>query len=471
MPGPFNNSTTATGVGAASTIPVSDISNDLNSVTPLPADLEGALNPPGESPTGGSTVGNAGDQSAPAPAPGDSENTPTPVNFVITPEISVIERVDQSRTEIGNITGATFGTNNVRLVYQIVVRNIGIEDLRNVVLNNDFRPTFGTSGIGGTNDFNIVTPPTLVTAGGGVTTVPVNASFDGSGDLRLAGDPADPTSTLNVGEFAVYEITVDVNTAGNNVAPNLPGPFDNQTTTDGIGVISGEPTSDLSNDINPFPSDSTTPDPVASDPNGNLEANEPEENIETPVLLGADLRIVKRITRVTRAGTNLALPGINDFTNQPGTEDDDTLANLAGNSLPLGLFEVDNPLQSGDVVEYTVYFFNAGVAQAANVEICDELQVPSVLQPASLELASPQLLSTLGTNLTFAAGSPLLFPQAPLASLVESCPSFPGTFPSGTPTGGLGVGAGGGVVAGGPNLGLNVDASEVGAFRFTVTIP
>ncbi|MEO0431019.1 MAG: hypothetical protein AAF151_04910 [Cyanobacteria bacterium J06656_5] len=471
LPGPFDNFTTATGIGDTSTIPVSDISNDFTSVTPTPADLGGALNPPGGSLTGGSTVGNPGDLAAPAPDPADSENTPSPANFVTTPEISVIERIDQSRTEIGAIPGATFEGSNVRLVYQVVVRNIGIENLQNVVLNNDFRPTFGTSGTGATDDFTIVAAPTLITAGGGVSTVPVNPNFDGSSDLLLAGDSTSPASTLNVGEFAVYEIVVDVNTAGSTVSTQLPGPFDNQTTTTGIGVISGELTDDISNDINPFPDNPTTPDPVASDPNGNLEANEPDENIATPAFLGADLQVVKRITRVIRGGSDLPIAGLNDFTNQPGTTDDDSLASLSGNSLPLGVFDVDTPLQSGDVVEYTIYFFNGGVAQAANVAICDELQVPSVLQPGSLELASPVALSALGTNLTFAAGSPLLFPQAPLAALVESCPSFPGTFPSGTPTGGLGVGAGGGVIAGGPNLGLNVEASQVGAFRFTVTIP
>ena len=470
LPGPFNNFTTATGIGVTSIIPVSDISNDLNSVSPTPDSLEDALIVE-SAPTGGSTLGNPNEPAAPAPDPADPDNTPTPANFATTPEISVIEQIDQSRTQVGDIPGSTYGASNVRLVYQIVVRNIGIENLQNVDLVNDFRPTFGVSGPGATDDFTIIGPPTFAPGSGGVETVDINPNFDGSTDLLLAGNSADPTNTLNVGEFAVYEIVVDVNTAGNTVASQLPGPFNNQTTTTGIGAISQVLTDDLSNDINPFPGGGATPDPAASDPNGNLEANEPDENIPTPALLGADLSLVKRITRVTRGGTDLLVAGINDFTNQPGTSDDDTLASLSGNTLPLGVFDVPNSLQSGDVVEYTVYFFNAGVAQAANIEMCDELQVPSVLQPASLELASPTALSTLGTSLTFAGGSPLLFPQAPLATLVESCVSFPGTFPSGTPTGGLGVGAGGGVIAGGPTLGLNVDAGEVGAFRFTVIIP
>ncbi|MEM7067217.1 MAG: hypothetical protein AAF572_29145 [Cyanobacteria bacterium P01_B01_bin.77] len=181
--------------------------------------------------------------------------------------------------------------------------------------------------------------------------------------------------------------------------------------------------------------------------------------------------MIKRITRVIRNGSVLPIEGINSFTNQPNTTDDNDLADATGNSLPLGVFDVETPLQSGDIVEYTVYFFNAGVEPSNNLELCDELQVPSILRPNSLELASPTLVSEGGTTLTFAGDSSVLFPQAPLAPLVASCPSFPGAFPSGTPAGGLGVGAGGGVIVGGPELGLNVEASEVGAFRFTVRLP
>ncbi|MBT9314624.1 hypothetical protein [Leptothoe spongobia] len=474
LPGPFDNFTTATGVGTdpntPSGITVRDISNDATGFN----SLEEALNPPGGSATGGSTL-----DPAPAPTPSAdpaNENVPTPVSLALTPEISVIEQIDDSRTQVGEIPPAgglpasTFGGSNVRLVYQVVVRNIGIEDLQNVQLTNSFVDTYGVSGEGPTDDFFIVGVGQPA-QGSGVTTVPVNPNFDGSGDLLLAGDPNNPGSTLNVDEFAVYEIVVDVNTAGTNVVPRLPGPFDNQTTTTGIGITSGETTSDFSNDINPFPNGGTTPDPTTSDPNGNLEANEPGENTPTPALLGADLTVVKRITRVIRGGVDLPVAGIDNFNNEPATNDDDTLANLSGNSLPLGVFIGPDQLQSGDLIEYTIYFFNSGVATATNVEICDELQVPSVLQPNSLTLASPTALSQLGTNLTFAADGSLLFPQAPLATLAESCLSFPGSFPAGTPTGGLGVGAGGGVIAGGANLGLNVNTGEVGAVRFTVAIP
>ncbi|MBT9312507.1 beta strand repeat-containing protein [Leptothoe kymatousa] len=466
LPGPFDNFTTATGVGTDLTTPsgltVTDISNDIGSF----GSLEEALNPPGGSPDGGVTP----DPNLPANDPAN-ENVPTQADIILTPEISVIERIDDSRTEVGgDIPGATFGDSNVRLVYQVVVRNIGVEDLQNVELTNSFTDTFGVLGSGATDDYTIVGPPTFVS---GATTVPVNPAFDGSGDLRLAGDPADPASVLNTGEFAVYEILVDVNTAGSTVAPNLPGPYDNQTIATGIGVGSQETTTDLSNDINPFPAGGTTPDPTTSDPNGNSEANEADENVPTPALLGSDLRLVKRITQVIRNGQSVNIAGINEFTDQPGAEDDNELATSTRENLPLGVFEVLDTLQSGDEVEYTVYFFNRGSVQAANVEMCDELQVVSgigtILQPASLELASPVPFASSNT-LDFDGTSTLLFPQAPLAPLAASCTSFPGSFPSGNPAGGLGVGVGGGVVVGGPDLGLDVDAGSVGAFRFRVNV-
>ncbi|MEM9804200.1 MAG: hypothetical protein AAF959_02885 [Cyanobacteria bacterium P01_D01_bin.56] len=475
LPGPFDNFTVATGVGADPNTPsgltVRDVSNDIGGFN----SLEDALNPPDGSTTGGATT-DPEPPSAPSTDP-TLENVPSQASIILTPKISVIERIDDSRTQIGDIPpagatpGATFGSSNVRLVYQIVVRNIGVEDLQNVELTNSFVDTYGVLGTGATDDYTIVTPPTLLDGTGGVTTVPVNPAFDGSGDLRLAFDPIDPTSSiLNTDEFAVYEILVDVNTAGANVAPNLPGPFDNQTIATGIGVGSQETTTDLSNDINPFPNGGTTPDPETSDPNGNSEANEDGENDPTPALLGSDLSFVKRITQVIRNGQPVNIPGINDFNDQAGTEDDNDLSNATGQNLPLGVFDIQQTLQTGDEVEYTVYFFNQGVVQAANVEMCDELQVPTVLQPATLELAQPVTFAA-SNSLSFGPDNTLLFPQAPLAPLPESCVSFPGSFPSGTPAGGLGVGAGGGVVVGGPNLGLDVDSGTVGAFRFRVQVP
>ena len=256
-----------------------------------------------------------------------------------------------------------------------------------------------------------------------------------------------------------------------NLTPALPGPYDNQisaTATD----ANGNETSDLSDsgtdvdadgDGEPNEDNGSPADPDNPDNDGN-------ENTPTRVRFSPDVRLVKRITRVTRNGTDLAIPNIGSFNDQAGDSDDNTLAALSGNSLPVGLADISQAVQSGDVIEYTIYFFNAGFGTAENLELCDELQPPSVLQPASLELAQPTALSPGGTTLNFSNIGPLS-PRAPLSPLEPSCLSAPGEFPSGIPAGGLGAGAGGGVVVGGPNSGLNVDAGEAGAFRFDIQLP
>nr|MBX2865388.1 hypothetical protein [Leptolyngbyaceae cyanobacterium MAG.088] len=67
----------------------------------------------------------------------------------------------------------------------------------------------------------------------------------------------------------------------------------------------------------------------------------------------------------------------------------------------------------------------------------------------------------------------LLEPGRELGGVVRTIVdwAFPGNFPSGVPAGGLGVGAGGGVVLGSPESGLTVNPDQVGAFSFTVRIP
>ncbi|MEO1592997.1 MAG: hypothetical protein AAFU71_17135, partial [Cyanobacteria bacterium J06632_22] len=267
-----------------------------------------------------------------------------------------------------------------------------------------------------------------------------------------------------IGEFAVYEVTVDVNTAGNTVQPQLPGPFNNQTTAEGLGITSNLPTDDLSNDINPFPNGGTVPDPVASDPNSNAEANEPAENIVTPAVLGSDLRIVKRITQVTRGTTVLFANETGQFNDQAGDNNDNLLFNRSAGALPLGIVDTPTALESGDVVEYTAYFFNAGVATAENIQLCDVIRIPSILNAGTSELAGPNPLP----NLALFGPSALLSEEAPLAPLAPFCEDIAGTgnFPSGSiPE------SGGGVVLDGSGGNLNLAPDEIAAFRFSIRVP
>ena len=337
--------------------------------------------------------------------------------------------------------------------------NTGPEALNSVQIVEAFidpltgGPTFGDGNIV-TSTVGAITP----TGGAALTINPAyNVAAGGAFEPNLLVPGA---SSLPVGASAVIPITVTVDTTQPDFPDNTGNGFNNQATTSAVGATSNTPTNDLSDN-------DTTPDP-----DGDGNPNEVGENDPTPVTFGPDLRLFKRITAVTRNGSPLAINGIGSFNddNDPDNNDDTLLRDSSGGTIPLGIVGTDTPLQSGDVVEYTIYFWNAGLEPVQNLELCDELQAPSILIPGSLTLATPTALVASGTTLTFNP-DPLLSARAPLSALADSCISAPGTFPSGTPAGGLGVGAGGGVVVGGATSNLNVAPNEVGAFRFEIRLP
>ena len=394
------------------------------------------------------------------PGGGPGENDPTPVALPPRPVIGVAKQVVSTVLE----PAGSFGANTARVTYDIVVANIGTVPLEQVQLEEDLNPVYGAG------TFQVVD----LTFSSGATTVAADPGFDGitgSNTTLLADAAGIPNGTLAVGDTSTFQLVVDIDISSPSLTPALPGPYDNQVSATATDA-NGNPTSDLSDsgtdvdpdgDGEPNEDNGTPPDPDNPDNDGN-------ENTPTRVRFAPDVRLVKRITRVTRNGTEVAIPNIGGFNDQGGSSDDNTLAALSGSTLPLGLPDVSQALQSGDLVEYTIYFFNAGLGTAENLEVCDELQPPSVLQPDSLTLAPPTALSTAGTTLNFSNIGPFS-PRAPLSPLEPSCISAPGTFPSGVPAGGLGVGAGGGVVVGGPASGLNVETGEVGAFRFEIQLP
>ncbi|MGD1948932.1 MAG: hypothetical protein ACFB14_04715 [Leptolyngbyaceae cyanobacterium] len=331
------------------------------------------------------------------PGGGPNENDPTPVTLPPRPVIGVAKQVVSNVLE----PSGTFGNNTARVTYNIVVANVGTVPLEQVQLEEELDSVYGTG------TFQVID----VTFADGATTVAVDPDFDGvaGGNTTLLADAAGtPTGTLAVGASSTFSLVVDVDISSPNLTPALPGPYDNQisaTATD----ANGNETSDLSDsgtdvdadgDGEPNEDNGSPADPDNPDNDGN-------ENTPTRLRFSPDVRLVKRITGVTRNGTELAIPNIDAFNDQAGDSDDNTLAALSGNSLPLGVANISQSIQSGDVIEYTIYFFNAGLGTAENLELCDELQPPSVLQPASLELAQPTALSSVGTTINFSNIGPL----------------------------------------------------------------
>jgi len=445
------NSTLA--VGASGTVQITVRVTDSNSSPPLPSDppalFRNQVAASGVGANSGGNVSDLSDNGADADEDNDgnpnNNNTPTPVRLPPTPAIGVAKRVVSATAA----PGGAFGGDTIRVVYEIVVENIGGETLNNVQLSEDLTPTFG----GGS--FQVQTLQQTA----GANTININGGFDGSATPELL---VAATSTLDIGESATLQLTVDVDQTSNTLPSPLPGPFENQVEADGIGEFTSTPVDDLSNDGTQ----------AAIDPNGNANANEPDENIPTPVLFVGDLQLVKRITNVFRNGAPLSAAAIGGdpsaVINGPGADDDDLIA-ASGGQLPVGLLSVPTNLLSGDQVEYTIYFFNDGALAVNDVQLCDELEPPSIFVPGSLELSAPVALP--GPLGAFGA-SGLLDTRNPLAPLEPSCINAPGAFPTGPPgptDTTIGVGAGGGVILGG--TGFTVDSNNVGALRFRITLP
>jgi uncharacterized repeat protein (TIGR01451 family) len=389
----------------------------------------------GTSPNGQTVTDDSVDGADPDPDGDGSaiESSPTPVTLVTAPRIGVSKGVASIAFEP---TGA-FGANTARATYDIVVRNLGNEVLNTVQMVENLTTTFGAA-----SNFDV----NALTRTAGVATVAPNPAFNGGTDPNLLT----VGGTLAIGAEATFQLVVDINTA----SATLPAqPFENQVQATGVGAVSGGGTSDRSNDVGSVP---TGTDPI--DPNGNGNPDDPGEFTPTPLTftLTPDVRLVKRITAVTRGGAPVAIAGINGFNDQPGDVNDNQLQQLSNSSLPLGVFNIaGGTLQTGDVLEYTIYLWNNGLSQADNVQICDEIQPPSQLDNASLSFAPASAFPTLAA---FGGAGPLSAANGgdPLSAF---CPSAPGNFPTG-----------GGVLLD-PGGGFSLPSRQVAAIRFQVNIP
>jgi uncharacterized repeat protein (TIGR01451 family) len=150
-----------------------------------------------------------------------------------------------------------------------------------------------------------------------------------------------------------------------------------------------------------------------------------------------NLRIVKRITNALRNGQPINGVNFNTFINDPNDDDDDRLQQ-AGRS-PVGQISLQPPLNSGDQVEYTVYFLADGTQQLQNTRFCD-------LIPTGTSYVSNSL-SVDGIN----NQGQVLSPLAPLQDFADIC----------------GGSNNQGAVVVGP---ANIPGGQTGLIRFRVTV-
>ncbi|MEM1279791.1 MAG: hypothetical protein AAGG53_07135 [Cyanobacteria bacterium P01_H01_bin.152] len=387
--------------------------------------------------------------------PGNN-NDPTPL-IIPFPSIGVAKSISSFRP----VTGTT----EFDFDFTITVTNEGATELTDVLLEEDLQDALITSATNRVDSFGVVSLSTVTSTGfGGGTPPTLNVGYDGVGDTQIF--TAAPGNVFPIGATSTVVITVRADLGSGGAGPLNDGIVIAQNTATASGLPSGPNTPPGLGRVTDESQNGTSVDPDGDGNPGNN--NDPTPIIFPPTT--TDLVLVKRITNIFRGGVALSVPGITTFNNDPNDANDELLnVALGGGNQLAGIFAqpAGFVLQTGDEVEYTVFFWNSSTGQISQVNLCDELQPPSVLNTAvGFQLAA---VGPLGTP-TFGAAGTTVQGRSPGAPLESFCLSAPGalSFPVGPPgpTGGLGVGAGGGVVAGA----FTIPSNEFGAFRFRVRI-
>ncbi|RZM76689.1 hypothetical protein [Leptolyngbya iicbica] len=423
-----NNQASTSGFPPGGTVPVNDLSQDGTDVDP-----------------DGTGPGN--------------NNDPTPIQIPF-PSIGVAKSISAFRP--------VAGTTQYDFDFTIIVTNSGSTILDDVELEEDLQDALITSAANRVDSFTVTGTPTVTATGfnPGFTPPTGNAAYNGNGNIDVF------TTGVGVNSFNPGASTTTVISVRADLGSGGPGPLNDgvviaQNTATASGLPSGPGVPPGQQRIT---DDSQNGGNVDPDGDGNPGNNNQPTPIQFPATT-SDLVLVKRITNIFRGGSALSVPGINNFNDQAADPNDAPFNSaLGGGNQLAGIFELPNgfALEPNDEAEYTVYFWNSRAGQISQLQLCDELQPPSVLNTGAPFQIAP--VGALGTP-NFSAAGNLLEGRSPGAPLDGFCPSAPvvPNFPVGPPgpTGGLGVGAGGGVVAG-P---FNVPSNQFGAIRFRVRIP
>ncbi len=259
-------------------------------------------------------------------------------------------------------------------------------DLLNLRLSDDLAAAFSGATI---NSVTNIQSPTLS----------VNPNFNGSTDQSILSG----TDRLPAGTTATVTFSVTV-TPGSG--PNGFGPFNNTTIANATSQ-GGTPVSDRSNN-------GTNPDP---DNDGNPGNNSDPTPVSLPTGSGSNapptLRLVKRVTNVIRAGPPLNTINFNTFVDGPGEDDNAPGWAQLPQGAPVGVFNIGtNPsLQSGDEVEYTIYYLLEGSTPVNAINLCDAV-------PSGTQLVANSIQVKRGTASATSSGG--YFP--PLAPLPTGNP-------------------------------------------------
>ncbi|MBD2013619.1 hypothetical protein H6F96_06460 [Microcoleus sp. FACHB-53] len=285
-----------------------------------------------------------------------NNNQPTPVSFNQIPALGVAK-------ELVSIVPSDGGNSTV--TYRIRARNYGQENLTNLQLTENLATTFDT--------IPFTVPANSVTSPNGNLTP--NSNYNGRTDINLLSG----TDTLAVGETKVLELVVII----------TPG---NQTRTY-ENVVQGTAQS---------PSGSVSDQSQAGiNPDPDNDGNPTNNNDQTPLDVGPNLRLVKRITNVIRGGAPISGIDFQSFVDNPNDLNDNVSgwSQLPGGVLT-GVFRIasDALLQTGDEVEYTVYYLSDGTQSVTDAKVCDPIPEKTTFIPDSFQPGQGILLNQQATN-------------------------------------------------------------------------
>ncbi|MEM8639152.1 MAG: hypothetical protein AAGG51_10105 [Cyanobacteria bacterium P01_G01_bin.54] len=204
----------------------------------------------------------------------------------------------------------------------------------------------------------------------------VTIAKTGASSFSLGADVSFVITVENTGSVAALNVQVDDTTpTGLTFISNS----DDCTTTFvcDLGDIPAGESRTITTTFN-VPSDYTGSDPITNTATVSLDNDADTTNntatTDVPLILNPSLILVKRITDVTRNGTSLTGVDFSSFVDDASDTNDNTI-NDATIVTPVGVSTVPSTIvvQSGDIVEYTVYFLSNGDADLTNAQICDAI--------------------------------------------------------------------------------------------------
>ncbi|HAG83306.1 MAG TPA: hypothetical protein DCL61_19725, partial [Cyanobacteria bacterium UBA12227] len=139
------------------------------------------------------------------------------------------------------------------------------------------------------------------------------------------------------------------------------------------------------------------------------------------------LRLVKRITSITRSDRPIPGVNFNRFFDDPNDDNDNV---FPANQRPVGITQLESgeSLESGDEVQYTIYFLSDGNQPVTNVRVCDAIPEGTSFIPNSFASGQGILVNqggedTTQTNRGDGDQGRFFSPLAPLNNVNPPCPN------------------------------------------------